>query len=113
MRLLILFSCNEKPKPVPESTQDSLSIEEKEAFLKKGKSIAMATFSTLSAELGKALETGGVSQAVEVCNLAAMPLVDSLVQSTQRNYSAYQPKNTKPKKWPDSGRIENPEKLRR
>jgi hypothetical protein len=74
----MIASCGENPKTNSEKASDLMSAEEKEIFVKKGKSIAMATFSTLSAELGKALSAGGVAEAVEVCNIAAMPLVDSL-----------------------------------
>ena len=91
----LLFACNENPKPASED----LSEAEKQAYIKKGKSIAMATFSTLSAELGKALEEGGVSQAVEVCNIAAMPLVDSLSKAhnatiRRTSLKVRNPKNT-------------------
>ncbi len=79
---LILFfvfvSCNEKPIPAAETTPNPLTAKQTETFVKKGKGIALATFATLSAELGKALSEGGVSKAVDVCNIAAMPLVDSL-----------------------------------
>lgn len=44
----------------------------------KGKAIAAATFATLSSQLSVALEKEGVAGAVRYCNLAAMPLVDSL-----------------------------------
>ena len=47
-------------------------------YLEKGISIAGATFSVLSGQLQKALKEGGVANAVQYCNLAAMPLVDSL-----------------------------------
>ncbi len=72
------FSCNENPKTNQVNEQDELSKGQKEAYLKKGKRIATETFSTLSAELGKALGEGGVSKALELCNIRAYPLVDSL-----------------------------------
>ena len=78
LAFIMLLSCNEKPKPASENTQNLLSTEEKEEYLKKGKGIASATFATLSSALGKALEKGGVSEAIEICNMAAFPLVDSL-----------------------------------
>ncbi len=58
--------------------QKTLTEAEKTQYTDRGKTIAAATFSTLSARLTKALEEGGVSNAVQYCNLAAMPLVDSL-----------------------------------
>lgn len=47
-------------------------------YLEKGKQIAGATFAVLSKELQSAMESGGVAQAVQYCNLAAYPLTDSL-----------------------------------
>lgn len=78
---LVFSSCTENPKPAHEITPTSMSAEEKEEFVKKGKSITLATFATLSSELGKALEEGVVTKAVEICNISAMPLVDSLSKS--------------------------------
>lgn len=49
-------------------------------YLEKGKSIAAATFATLSGNLQKAMQEGGVQNAVSYCNLAASPLVDSLAK---------------------------------
>lgn len=74
----ILLSCRESPKPGAGEKQEAMTAEEKEVYLKKGREIALVTFATLSTELGNALKEGGVSKAVEVCNIAAMPLVDSL-----------------------------------
>jgi Protein of unknown function (DUF3365) len=71
----ILSSCDENPKS---NAENSMSAEEKEAFIKKGKGIALETFNTLSSELGKAIQEGGVAKAVKTCNIAAYPLVDSL-----------------------------------
>jgi len=49
-------------------------------YLEKGKEIAASTFATLSSNLQKTMKNEGVSNAVKYCNLAAMPLVDSLSQ---------------------------------
>lgn len=43
----------------------------------------MATFTTLSSNLQKAMKAGGVPNAVKYCNIAASPLVDSLEQLYQ------------------------------
>ena len=65
----------------------------------------MATFSTLSAELGKALQEGGVSQAVEVCNIAAMPLVDSLSKVHNASIRRTSLKVRNPKNTPTSDEL--------
>jgi len=53
---------------------------EKTAYLEKGKAIAAETFANLSGRLAAALESGGVQQAVPVCQAAAMSITDSLSQ---------------------------------
>ena len=60
------------------SSSASSEVISKETYLKKGKQIAATTFTVLSANLQKAMKEGGVSNAVKYCNLAALPLVDSL-----------------------------------
>ncbi|MCF8246945.1 MAG: DUF3365 domain-containing protein [Saprospiraceae bacterium] len=55
-----------------------LTPDEEKAYLEKGKAIAESTFAALSGKLATAMEEGGVEGAVQYCNLAAMPLVDSL-----------------------------------
>lgn len=73
---VILFSnCFDPPSKKPQKAKDS-QID----FLAEGKKIASLTFLTLSSNLKKAMEEGGVSKAVQYCNLAATPLVDSLEQ---------------------------------
>ncbi|MDZ7660434.1 DUF3365 domain-containing protein [Fodinibius sp.] len=44
----------------------------------EGQKIAKATFQTLSSNLQKAMQEGGVEYALEFCNVEAMPLTDSL-----------------------------------
>ncbi len=73
----ILFSMvaceNKSPKKTTTTPQG-----ESTAYLEKGKEIAGATFTALSGKLQAAMKEGGVSKAIEYCNLAAFPLVDSL-----------------------------------
>ncbi len=47
-------------------------------YLEKGQKMALSTFGVLSQNLQKAMKEGGVSNAVNYCNLTASPLVDSL-----------------------------------
>lgn len=73
---VLLFSACENSNTPPKST-DQGQINH-DVILGKGQQIAAATFKTLSGNLQKAMKEGGVSNAVKYCNLAAMPLVDSL-----------------------------------
>ncbi len=74
---VLLFSTCENSNTPAESTDKVEKIDNK-VFLKKGQEVAQATFKTLSGNLQKAMKKGGVPNALEYCNLAAMPLVDSL-----------------------------------
>lgn len=77
---VLLFSTCENSN-TPAKSADKVEEVEKnknEVFLKKGQQVAKATFKTLSGNLQKAMKEGGVPNALEYCNLAAMPLVDSL-----------------------------------
>ena len=75
--IAILFSCETQTSQNSQSQADEASLS-KEEYVKKGKEIASQTFSVLSSHLQQAMKEGGVSQAIKHCNLAAMPLVDSL-----------------------------------
>jgi len=92
VRLLVLFSVSilfaaiSCVKPVSESsdtteessTTGSLTIEEKEKYMSRGKEIAQGSFQALSSALQGAMSSGGVEKAMNYCNISAMPLTDSL-----------------------------------
>ncbi|MCB0642928.1 MAG: hypothetical protein KDC44_14870, partial [Phaeodactylibacter sp.] len=78
--VLILAACG---APAPETNVDSTQVQPDSLYLERGRTIAAATFTTLSGRLQAAIKSGGVGAAVEVCNLAAMPLVDSLSEVHQ------------------------------
>lgn len=70
--LLLLSTCS--------TTQKSVELTEKEEkdYLQKGQMITQSSFAALSARLMTAIEQGGVPHAVKYCNVAALPLIDSL-----------------------------------
>jgi hypothetical protein len=55
----------------------------KAEYSREGKEIAEASFKALSGQLKKAMEEGGVRNAVEYCNFMANPLIDSLSRAHQ------------------------------
>jgi hypothetical protein len=63
--------------------------------MEEGDAIVKATFATLSTNLSGALKEGGVANALEFCNVEAMPLTDSL--STHYNIeirrASHRPRN--------------------
>ena len=69
-----IISCENKEQKTAPPTA---SFDKKE-YHKKGKKIAMATFTALSGKLQSAMKEGGVPNAVKYCSLSAYPLVDSL-----------------------------------
>ncbi|MBK8562847.1 MAG: DUF3365 domain-containing protein [Saprospiraceae bacterium] len=79
MFMLVLLSQCTNPAPTPtQAAAKELTPEEEQVYLDKGKAITAAAFAAMSGKLSAAMETGGVAGAVEYCNLAAYPLLDSL-----------------------------------
>ncbi len=58
----------------------TLSPEQEVIYSEKGKQAAAATFAILSQRLQKAIQKGGVSNAIQYCNTAAYSITDSLSQ---------------------------------
>lgn len=79
--LLISIACqnnaNTKKLTLDDATQ--------KLYLEKGKLIAGKSFATLAGNLQKSLAEGGVTNAIQYCNLAALPLIDSLSEAHQAN----------------------------
>lgn len=78
--IILLSLCTDRTKK-----SESLENISKADYLTTGHMVAMETFATLSSNLQSAMKQGGVSNAVEYCNVAAVPLVDSLQQLHQVN----------------------------
>lgn len=80
----LLASCGPSPRP-SDSIEETPELTEAEAAsaLERGKQIAQLTFAELSGHLSQAIEEGGVPNALQYCNVAAYPLVDSLSQLHQ------------------------------
>lgn len=74
---IFLLSC----KPGQPQKKTAVSPELEQQYLEKGMAITGMVFQNLSGKLKAALTSGGVSGAVEYCNLAASPLVDSLSEA--------------------------------
>lgn len=72
--LTAVFSCENQSS----NQEEAAAPVSDSVYLEKGKLIAAATFAALSGKLQAAMAEGGVPNAVEYCNLAAYPLVDSL-----------------------------------
>jgi len=64
-----LISCGE---------ESTLTDEQVDHYTEQGKTIAEASFKALSSQLKTAIQSGGVKQAVALCNAVALPLTDSL-----------------------------------
>lgn len=84
MRLFaLLISLSWLASCQPANPTGSLSPEQTQAYLEKGETIAMATFTALSTRLQAAMKEGGPVNAIGYCNLAALPITDSLAQVHQ------------------------------
>ena len=75
--ILILSSCADKTEQKA-MTQVTVNNEPESPYVEKGEEIVLETFAVLSKKLQKAMAEGGVKKAVNYCNIAASPLVDSL-----------------------------------
>jgi len=75
--LLFLAGCSKTPEPTAPpaaALPAALSAEVRNAAVQRGKAIAAETFSLLSSNLQSAIQSGGVSNALPFCSLAASPL---------------------------------------
>ena len=69
--VVIFISCNSKKTLQSYSQLDT-------TYISRGNVIAKLSFETLSGELQKALQNGGIDSALQYCNLRAYPITDSL-----------------------------------
>ena len=76
MILALASSCESSSKP--STTDSAATVNTDSIFLAYGQTIAGQTFQQLSGRLQAAMKNGGVQNAVQECQLAASPLVDSL-----------------------------------
>lgn len=79
----ILLSCDNTGGDAQSKDSDTstLSQEEREMYINKGKTIAKEAFLTLSSNLKTKMMEGGVVNAVDYCNIAAYPLTDSIAKA--------------------------------
>lgn len=69
--LVMLISCNSKKTLQSYSQLDT-------TYISRGNALAKLSFETLSGELQRALQNGGIDSALHYCNLRAYPITDSL-----------------------------------
>lgn len=83
--MLLFFlgvGCNAPAEPEEKEPATTDATEARD-YLTEGKQIAGATFTALSTQLKAAMQEGGVQQAVAYCQLAALPITDSLSEVYQ------------------------------
>ena len=71
-----LVSCQSSSSE--QTTATDLSDSKTRDYLTEGKKITATAFAALSSKLQSAMQEGGVANAVSYCNVAALPLIDSL-----------------------------------
>lgn len=69
--VVIFISCNSKKTLQSYSQLDT-------TYISRGNAIARLSFETLSGELQRAMQQGGIDSALLYCNLRAYPITDSL-----------------------------------
>ena len=75
---LLFTACSPTATPPPAAPPPPLTPAQQAAAIARGKAIAAETFSVLSSNLQSALASGGVSNALPFCSLAASPLTASV-----------------------------------
>lgn len=88
-----LLSCNQKDVSITEPTNEEL-IE----ILPEGNEIASKLMKSLKAELKAAITEGGFENAIEVCNIKALPITESITDNNIKikriTYKTRNPENT-------------------
>ena len=75
---LVFVACSPTTVPPSASAPQPLTPAQQTAAIARGKAIAAETFGVLSSNLQSALASGGVSNALPFCSLAASPLTASV-----------------------------------
>lgn len=96
------FGCGSNENEHKEDSEKELTKTEKQQYKVKGREIAKATFKTLSGELIEKINTGGIASAIDYCNVAAMPLTDSLSKVYEVQIRRVSDKLRNPSNSPDS-----------
>ena len=76
----LLFGCAKPADPVSSPSLPALPPEIQQVVVQRGKAIASETFGLLSTNLQTAIQSGGVSNALPFCSLAASPLTASMAE---------------------------------
>ncbi len=82
--------------------KSTLTDEQVEKYTKHGKEIAQSSFKALSSQLKQVMQAGGVKNAASYCNVAALPLTDSLSNKYNAVIKRTSLKLRNPKNAPDS-----------
>lgn len=111
--LMLFMACNLRRDKIPLTPELKKEMEnrqikklsEAQIFAKAfelGRQIADDSQKTLAANLKSAISTKGISEAIQFCNVAAMPLVDSLSLQYQATIRRVSFRVRNPKNQPDS-----------
>lgn len=84
----------------PQQAAEERAAHTEEYYLEQGSAIAAASFTALSGRLMAAIKQGGVSEAVQYCNVAGLPLMDSLSQAHEVSIRRTSLKVRQPKDMP-------------
>ncbi len=76
--IISIASCDANINENNKSDVIVLTVLEKEQYLAKGKEIIVKTGETLTKELKSKISEGGIETAINYCNVAALPLTDSI-----------------------------------
>lgn len=91
----LLMSCGPQNDSQQSENRNTNAGFDTTTVIEAGQEITQASFQTLSSNLQKAMSEGGVSNALEFCNVKAMPLTDSLAShyGIELRRASHQPRN--------------------
>lgn len=94
----VLATCTNQS--ASQEQEEEQTVNSDEYYLEQGAEIAAASFKALSGRLMAAMKKGGVPEAVQYCNIAGLPLIDSLSEAHQVNIRRTSMKIRQPKDAP-------------
>jgi hypothetical protein len=100
--IISIVSCDTNVKDNNKSDIFVLTDLEKEQYLAKGKEIIVKTGETLTKELKAKISEGGIETAINYCNVAALPLTDSIANLYAVKVRRVSDKIRNPANTPDS-----------
>ncbi len=105
--LLFLFSCHSPTSEAEQAKEKAIKTDSlTKAFIEQGRLISRSSFEALSSSLMQAMKQGGVSYALQFCNVKANPIADSLSAVYEADIKRISVRNRSPFNQPEESDME-------